>query len=215
MSVKSWCNVRFKWFSLHAGVAIKGGDRLGLMRLFRYTSRSSVSPSRVTYADPDSPETSEVDLALKRPWSDGSTSVRFSQVDFTERLASIIPPAWRNLIRYSGVFAPGHAWRWSIVPGPGKKRRAHCDDDPPPPSKPSAGRAPAEYCIPWAELLRRTMGINPEVCTCGARMQVQESVTDAEGIAEVMIKMGLAATPPPLGTKARARGELDYIFDGD
>jgi len=119
-----------------------------------------VWPSRVTYADPESPETSEVDVALKRPWSDGSTSLRFSQVDFTERLASIIPPAWRNLIRYSGVFAPGHAWRWSLVPGP-KKKRAHRDLDPPRPSKPSSGRAPAEYVIAVGGINQANAGHRP------------------------------------------------------
>jgi len=39
----------------------------GLTRLFRYTSRSSVSPSRVTYADTESPETSELDVLIKCP----------------------------------------------------------------------------------------------------------------------------------------------------
>lgn len=38
-------NIRLTWFSLHAGVAIKGEDRQGLKRLFRYTSRSSISPT--------------------------------------------------------------------------------------------------------------------------------------------------------------------------
>ena len=114
--------------------------------------------------------------------------------------------------RYSGVFAPGHAWRWRIVPGP-KKTRAHCELDPLHPSKPSAGRAPAEYVIPWAELIRRTLGLDPEICACGSKMKVEDSVTDPEGITAMMVKMGLSATPPPLGKKATDPGELDYIFE--
>jgi hypothetical protein len=43
--------------------------------------------------------------------------------------------------------------------------------------------------------------------------KVEDSVTDAEGITAMMVKMGLSATPCPLGKKARDPGELDYIFE--
>jgi hypothetical protein len=43
-------------------------------------------------------------------------------------------------------------------------------------------------------------------------MVVQECVTDAAGIAAMMIKMGLSATPPPLG-RQRVVGELDYVYE--
>lgn len=213
-----WCNVKFKWFSLHAGVAIKGEDRQGLLRLFRYTSRSSVSPSRLSYIDATAPEESDLELALKRPWGDGTTALRFTQTDFTEQLASLIPDPWHNQTRYHGIFAPGHAWRARIVPGPQKKRpelEAGRDGDPPKPTKSSSGRAAAEYVIPWAELLRKSFRIDPELCVCGAKMRVVESVTKSEQIAETMVAMGLASTPPPLGRARRAAGELDYIFGDD
>ena len=217
VSVEGWCNVRWKWFSLHAGVAIKGEDRQGLKRLFRYTSRSSISPSRLSYVDSEEPETSEVALALKRPWSDGSTSLCFKQVDFLERVLSIIPAPWWNLVRYQGLFAPGHTWRASVVPGPQVKRHACGANDPPPTGKPSAGRVIAERQIPWAELLRRTYGVDPEICECGAKMKVEDVITDGETIAQVMLEMGLARAPPPRGRKPRLRGELDmvYEYDGD
>ena len=213
MSVEGWCNVRWRWFSLHAGVAIKGDDRLGLKRLFRYVSRSSVSPSRLSYNDPDHPETSDVILGLKRMWTDGTTALRFTQVDLVERIAALVPPAWFNLTRYEGLFAPGHAWRATVVPGPQVKRPPRDPDDPPPPSGPSAGRAVAERNIPWAELMRRTMGISPEICICGAKMRVEDVVTDSETICEVMVAMGLASTPPPRGRRRVETGELDYLFE--
>ena len=213
MSVEGWCNVRWKWFSLHAGVAIKGEDRHGLKRLFKYTSRSSVSPSRLSYDDGEDPEGSDVILELKRAWSDGTTALRFKQVDLVERLVALVPPAWFNLRRYEGIFAPGHAWRATVVPGPQVKRPRRDDTDPPPPDHPSAGRAVAERYIPWAELLRRTYGIDPEICTCGARMRIEDVVTDGETIAEVLVAMGLAATPPPRGRSRAATGELSYLFE--
>lgn len=58
MSMQGWCNVRYKWLSIHAGVAIKGEDRDGLKRLFRYASRSSVAVSQLTYVTPEDPDRS-------------------------------------------------------------------------------------------------------------------------------------------------------------
>lgn len=137
----------------------------------------------------------EVELRLKRKWSDGSESLIFSQSDFVERLAGVIPPPWFNLTRFHGVFAPNHAWRDFVVPGPTKKRTcpAHDepnDSDPPPTGKPSAGRAPGEYWLPWAELLRKTVGVDPEICVCGARMIVDDAITDGEKIAEILARLG-------------------------
>ena len=65
---------------------------------------------------------------------------------------------------------------------------------------------------PWGELMTKTLGFNPEICKCGAKMIVQKCVTDAEGIATMMAKLKLSVTPPPLG-RAKALGrELSYPF---
>jgi len=49
----------------------------------------------LSYVDPDDPDRSELELRLKRKWSDGSESLIFSQraIKFTvvERLAGVIP----------------------------------------------------------------------------------------------------------------------------
>jgi hypothetical protein len=81
--------------------------------------------------------------------------------------------------------------------------------------KPSSGRAPAEYYIPWAELLRRTMGIDPEICQCGARMVVDDVITDRETITATVTRMGLSSVGPVTGPPnvSRSTGELDYIYD--
>ena len=149
MYVEGWCNVLYKWLSLHAGVAIKGDDRDGLKRLFRYAARSSVSLSQLSYMTPEDPDRSDVELHLKRRWRDGTDSLIFKQKDLVEKLASLVPPSWFNLTRYYGVFASAHVWRdfivQSIVPGVKRKRSiypAHDDPGdgtPPPPGKPSAG----------------------------------------------------------------------------
>jgi hypothetical protein len=99
MSLEGWLNVRYKWFSLHAAVSIEGSNRAGLRQLFHYGARSSVNLSLLSYVQPDDADRSEVELRLKRKWSDGSESLIFSQRDFVERLAGIIPPLifWHGL----------------------------------------------------------------------------------------------------------------------
>jgi len=62
--------------------------------------------------------------------------------------------------------------------------------DPPPTGKPSAGRAPGEYWLPWAELLRKTVVVDPEVCTCRARMIVDDAITEGEKITETLARLG-------------------------
>ena len=99
MSMEGWCNVRYKWLSLHAGVAIKGEDRDGLKRLFRYAARSSVAVSQLSYVTPEDPDRSDVALKLKRTWRDGTGSLVFTQRDFVEKLASLVPPPWFNCKR--------------------------------------------------------------------------------------------------------------------
>lgn len=218
MSVEGWCNIKYKWFSLHAAVVIDGADREGLKRLFRYASRPSVNLSQLSYATPDDPDRSDVVLKLKRTWSDGTSSLIFTQQDFVESLASIIPPSWLNLTRYSGVFAPGHIWRASIVPDKKRKRPSSCDLSlacdglgPTGSKEPSNGRAPAERYIEWAELLRRTMGIDPEICDCGSRMRVDDAITEADEIKATLLRLGIESTGPPM--PRQSSGELDYIYD--
>ena len=216
MCVQGWLNVRYKWFSLHAAVAIEGANRSGLRQLFHYGDRSSVNLSLLSYVTPEDPDRSELELKLKRKWNDGTESLVFTQRDFVERLAGVIPPAWFNLTRFHGVFAPNHAWRDFVVPGPKAKRTCPAHDDPadsapPPTGKPSAGRAPAEFWIPWAELLRRTVGVDPEICICGARMIVDDEVTDDVKIAEVLARLGIVSTGPP--KRRQSTGELDYVYD--
>ena len=217
MSMEGWCNVRYKWLSLHAGVAIKGEDRDGLKRLFRYAARSSVAVSQLSYVTPEDPDRSDVELKLKRSWRDGTGSLVFTQRDFVEKLASLVPPPWFNLTRYYGVFASAHVWREFIVPmGRRKKRLCPAHDEPeggtpPPPTKPSTGRAPAEYWIPWPELLRRTIGVDPEICVCGAKMIADDAITEPEKITETLARLGIKSTGPPKAM--RSTGELDYIYD--
>ena len=120
--------------------------------------------SRVDYGKPwkAAPETGrEWNVGYIRSTTDDKLNTFGSNFTDLER-SSLVPPPWFNLTRYYGVFASAHVWREFIVPmGKRKKRLCPAHDEPPggtppPPTKPSTGRAPAEYWIPWAELLLRS-----------------------------------------------------------
>ena len=65
----------------------------------------------------------------------------------------------------------------------------------------------------WGELLRRTLAMCPETCSCGAMMVIRDDVTDAEEIAATMTRLGLCSTPPPLGRAAKSSSEVQYVFE--
>ena len=62
-----------------------------------------------------------------------------------------------------------------------------------------------------AELPRNTVAVDPEICTCGARMIVDDAITEAEKIAEILARLGIESTGPP--SASQSTGELDYIYD--
>ena len=49
------------------------------------------------------------------------------------------------------------------------------------------------------------------MCTCGARMIVDDAITDGEKIAETLERLGIVSTGPP--KRRQSTGELDYVYD--
>ena len=103
-----------------------------------------------------------------------------------------------------------------MVPGPTKKRICPAvdesnDSNPPPTRKPSTGRAPGEYWLLWAELLRKTVGVDPEICLCGVSMILDDAITDGEKITETLARLGIASKGPR--KRRQSKGELDYVYD--
>ncbi len=100
-------------FSVHAGVSIRGEDRKGLERLFKYAARPPVAADRLAQL-PDG----SLNYQLKTPWQNGTTQVIFEKLEFMARLAALLPAPGVNLIHYFGVLGPAAKWRASIVPVP-------------------------------------------------------------------------------------------------
>jgi ribosomal protein S27E len=203
-------------FSLNAAVACPAGSRERLERLCRDVTRPAIALERLSLN-----RCGEVLLALKRPFRDGTTHLKFTPEDFLARLAALVPRPRANLTRYHGVFAPAHPWRSQVTgtvreaapAGSGNEQaeKGRCprghdrgadtgDEIHPPPEMASVPTAP----LTWAQRLRRVFGIEITMCPhCGGRLRVIADVTDPEvmeRILEHVRREGLPRAPPARST---------------
>ena len=73
-------------FSLHAGVAVRGGDKKTLERLYRYITRPALAEGRLSLTPQG-----RVRYTLKTSYRDRATHVVFATLDFIARLAALKP----------------------------------------------------------------------------------------------------------------------------
>ncbi len=91
----------YKSFDLHANTAVGAGDQTRLERLCRYVLRPPLAQDSLALS-----EDGKVLLRLRRPWSDGTHTLRFEPSELLEKLAAMIPRPRANLLIYHGAFAP-------------------------------------------------------------------------------------------------------------
>jgi len=97
-------------FSLHAGVHLHANDRAGLARLLAYGARGPIALERLGTL-PDG----RLTYPLKRPLPDGRTELVLQPTELLRKLATLMPPPRRNLVRYHGLFAPHSALQAKVV----------------------------------------------------------------------------------------------------
>ena len=90
-----------------------GRDKKQLKRLCRYLMRPPLAEEHLQEL-PDG----GLQLLLKKPWRDGTTSVVFEPLDFVARLVAAIPPPRAHMFRFHGVLAPHAKLRSLVVPAP-------------------------------------------------------------------------------------------------
>ena len=98
-------------YNVHAGVVVGGHHEDGVERLCRYVCRPALAKSRIEEAPGGG-----VVLRFKRPWSDGTTGLRLTDLELVQRLAAQVPPPNANMLFYHGVFGPSAACRDEVVP---------------------------------------------------------------------------------------------------
>jgi hypothetical protein len=129
-------------------------------------------------------ENGDVGYMLKTGWSDGTFAVRFSPMEFIERLVALVPPPRIHLTRYHGVLAPNHSWRSQVVPGNGNAVN-------------SEGRVLRRRWMSWAEVLKRVFKIDLTICPdCGGKVKFVAAVMKREVVVRILSHLNLPTTLP-------------------
>lgn len=166
-------------FSLHAGVACKAEQRKKLERLCRYITRPAITEQRMSLAN-----NGNVVVGLKTPYSDGTTHVVLSPMEFMGRLAALVPRPRTNLTRFHGVFSANSKLREYVIP-----------------KKPvSVGVKPVRkiYSLGWVQRLKRVFAIEIEKCgKCGGKVRVIASIEDPLVIGKILKHLGLDQEAAP------------------
>jgi hypothetical protein len=177
-------------FSLHAAVYCKPWERAKLEMLCRYITRPAVAEERLELKP-----SGDVILRLKTPYTDGTTHLLFSGLEFVEKLAALIPPARVHLTRFFGCLAPHAKIRAQIVPQP--LPAATSDVDAVDPQKNTPER-PAR-AKRWAELLARVFGLDMQKCEdCGGPLKIVSAILEPNAITSILTHLRLPDKPPGL-----------------
>jgi uncharacterized protein YbaR (Trm112 family) len=148
-------------------------------------------------------------------WADGTTYLRFDPLELLERLAVLTPRPRVNLILYYGVLAPRAAWRAALVPGASHgvdashvEPSVEADEDA---SRVKPSRAGAYQ---WAELMRRTFGLDVLACPrCAGRLRLVALIEQAAVVQRILRHLGLPAeVPEPRPARAPPR-RLETLED--
>jgi hypothetical protein len=179
----------FMGFSLHAGVSVWSSNKARLEQLIRYTARPAVSEERLSQAP-----NGDIHYKLKKPWTDGTTAVIFSPLEFLEKLASLVPPPRIHLTRFHGILAPHSQFRKLVVPKKPEEKIAEPTSD-----KTLPLDNQKQNRISWAKLLSRVFAIDMETCElCGGQMKVISAILKQDVIEKVLSHLGLPARAPPI-----------------
>lgn len=194
----------YEGYNLHANVSLAATDRVALERLCRYILRPPLAVKRLERL-PDG----RVRVGMKRVWSDGTGAVEFTVLEFTEKLAAIVPPARANQVLYGGVLAGNATWRKEVIPKVPTSESAKAEARL---SLKLVKRrkegARAEKDSPgWAELLRRVFGVDGWQCPCcGKRMTLRTIVIGAPASTRIVSGLLHARAPPEGGGGGADRG---------
>ena len=202
------CHAHISGFDLHAGLLVRAGHRDRLERLCRYALRPPLAQERL-----HATREGEIWLTLRHRWADGTTHLRFDPLELLERLAVLTPRPRVNLILYYGVLGPRAAWRSALVPAIGDGVVADGGS-----SRQPAGdanvTAPKAGGYQWAELMRRTFGIDVLACPrCGGRLRLVALIDQALVIERILRHLELPThVPEPRPARAPPR-QRDFTDD--
>ena len=202
-------SVRIPGLSLYAGPRIDSCATARRERLIRYVCRPPIAEGRLSVL-----QDGYILYKLKRPFRDGTHSVRLHPFAFLERLCTLVPRPRQHQLTYAGVLAPASPRRRAIIPAPTPRRRRPTI----PPKRAKSAKVPAregenalrkkpksrartDPYIPWAELLRGSFGIDVFTCPhCQGRRRILAFLEDPVVVHKILDHLGLPKEPraPPI-----------------
>ena len=169
-------------FNLHAATKVAANDKQGRLTLCKYILRPPLANDRLNILDDGN-----VRLEFKKAWSDGTTSVELEPLALIARLAALVPPRKRHLVRYFGVLSSHATSRSEVVPSPAEP--AHAEQDCP--------KNTSRY-ISWSELLRRTFGIEIVCTKCKSQLRLIALIKTQDVATKILTAMHLPSNVPQL-----------------
>lgn len=196
--------VSFMGFSLHAAVSAWSTNKARLEQLVRYTARPAVSEERLSEAS-----NGDIHYKLKTPWSDGTTGVVFSPLEFLEKLSALVPPPRIHLTRFHGILAPHSKFRHLVVPQiVEEKVEEDTNLEKSLEVQESEDNGAKQKRISWAKLLSRVFALDMGNCDhCGGEMRAISAVIKQEVVVKILTHLGLPARAPPIAPSKIPRQE--------
>ena len=174
-------------FSLHAAVSVDKNDKLGKEHLIRYILRPPLAQDRLKALG-----NNRFRYEFKRAWIDGTKHIDFSGEELVVRLASLVPPPKRNLIRYYGVIGARSKIRGKIAP----KKAELPSTSPQLATQTDAPKPVGKERIAWAKLLKRVFKIDIEKCPCGGTLRVVGLALYKKDIDPILKALGIPTVAP-------------------
>lgn len=187
-------------YSLHANTFCQAIESHKLKRLIEYVARPPFANERITRT-----HQGDVCLKLKKPFSDGTTHIVFTPLEFIEKLSALVPKPRVHLIRYAGAFARHAKIRPDVLV---KARMGEAATQVMPSDEP---KAPNEKSKSWARLLRKVFGIDVESChACGGKnVKIVAAIMTKSVIEKILNHIGLPPDIPEV-TEARAPPQASF-----
>jgi len=192
-------------FSVHAGVFAPAQDTERRRRIIRYCLRPPFASAQVT-ATMDG----RVAFQLRHPRNNGATHVVFAELAWMRKVAAILPPPGRHVVKYFGVLSSGSPLRGEVVPAPPLELELSAaavlsvEGELGHVALPQRPRAAS-----WAQLLRRVYNIDPMLCPrCSGKLKFIAAITEPSQVRRILDHLQLNDEPPAPRPRPRAPPEL-------
>lgn len=182
-------------FSIHANTFCNANESYKLRKLISYVSRPPLAHSRIGLQN-----SGDILYKLKSPFSDGTTHVLFSPIEFIEKLAALVPKPRAHLIRYAGVFSRHSNMRKFVVPHEIRARQVLTLPLGDKQEDSQVKTIPNPKAISWAKLLKRTFDIDLSRCQIcqGDNIKVIAAILEKQAIEKILSHLNLPTQAPKI-----------------